>query len=131
MGSRQRKSSSRASPAQWDTLRPWPSLYDCLSLLPWPLAEQYRKGLRLREDLRPEAMQAAAELMARAAVCLLPMLELQRLIAAGESETLELKRSTGQLNPAEQTRCAFLEFQERHQLGAGLPVLRASAASSV
>lgn len=36
-------------------------------------------------------------------------LEIQ--IAAGESETLELKRSTGQLNPAGQTLCAFLNGQ--------------------
>lgn len=36
------------------------------------------------------------------------MSDLQRLIAEGESETLELKRSTGQLNRAGQTLCGFL-----------------------
>jgi len=34
--------------------------------------------------------------------------ELERQIARGESETLELKRSTGQLNRAGQTLCGFL-----------------------
>ncbi len=33
--------------------------------------------------------------------------ELQRLVAAGESKTLELKRSTGELREAMQTICAF------------------------
>ena len=37
--------------------------------------------------------------------------DLEELIAAGESETLELKRSTGQLNPAGQALCAFLNSQ--------------------
>jgi ATP-dependent DNA helicase RecG len=33
---------------------------------------------------------------------------LQWLIAQGESETLELKRSTAELKPAGETLCAFL-----------------------
>jgi len=36
------------------------------------------------------------------------MSDLEWLIAGGESETLELKRSTGQLNRAGQTLCGFL-----------------------
>lgn len=39
------------------------------------------------------------------------MLEIRRQIAAGESETLELKRSTGQLNAAGKTLCAFLNAE--------------------
>jgi len=38
----------------------------------------------------------------------LNLLDLERRIAAGESETLELKKSTGQLNRAGETLCAFL-----------------------
>lgn len=37
--------------------------------------------------------------------------DLQERIAAGESENLELKRSTGQLNPTGRTLCAFLNGQ--------------------
>lgn len=33
--------------------------------------------------------------------------DLNRLVAAGESKTLELKRSTGELREAMQTLCAF------------------------
>jgi len=36
------------------------------------------------------------------------MSDLERLIVGGESETLELKRSTGQLNRAGQTLCGLL-----------------------
>jgi len=38
------------------------------------------------------------------------MSDLERLIVGGESETLELKRSTGQLNRAGQTLCGFLNY---------------------
>ena len=34
--------------------------------------------------------------------------EIERLIAKGESETLELKRSTGQIKRVAETLCAFL-----------------------
>lgn len=37
--------------------------------------------------------------------------DIQKQISAGESEILELKRSTGQLNPAGKTLCAFLNGQ--------------------
>jgi len=36
---------------------------------------------------------------------------LQRLVTAGESETLELKRSTGELREAMQTLCGFLNYR--------------------
>lgn len=39
------------------------------------------------------------------------MRDLGRQISGGESETLELKRSTGQLNPAGQTLCAMLNAE--------------------
>ena len=37
--------------------------------------------------------------------------ELQRLVDAGESETVELKKSTAQLSRAGETLCAFLNGQ--------------------
>jgi len=40
--------------------------------------------------------------------------EMERLIAAGESETLELKRSTAQLRRAGETLCAFLNGRGGH-----------------
>ena len=37
--------------------------------------------------------------------------DIQKQISSGESEIIELKRSTGQLNPAGKTLCAFLNGQ--------------------
>lgn len=36
--------------------------------------------------------------------------ELRRLAAAGESETVEFKKSTAQLRPAAETLCGFLNW---------------------
>ncbi|MCK4546145.1 MAG: putative DNA binding domain-containing protein [Candidatus Eisenbacteria sp.] len=42
--------------------------------------------------------------------------QLEKLVAAGESETVEFKKSTGQLRPAGQTLCGFLNASGGHVL---------------
>jgi len=48
--------------------------------------------------------------------------DMEKLVAQGESETLEMKRSTAQLPRAGETLCAFLNGQGGMVVAAGNPI---------